>query len=590
MQFFYTINGWAGQNAFLDGAIRGFYVAAIPLLATILAALLVFRPRRLVADDAKIARIAVATISAVLICALLPALINWFSLAVLNAPVLSSRPYVTHWVNALVVEPNDNSFPCSETIMIGALSVAIWAVAPALAWPSFLYALLFCLARVFCGSNYVEDVLVGWLAGFAIGTFALSIWSVPLRRVRRFPWFRVLDTFFAIPRQQMFFSLFLLLTSTISFWVFGIYLSPSHYNAKIAAFEKERTNALLSGTAARNLNENTKNENAKIAERKTTTSDAPREGEGASSASSSESLIMTTAKEIPRPGKTNLGGNLPIQARQLLSALQNAQLAHSLVSVDVASLHGDLHRDNINEEHFAFVRFQVRGSGSAERKRVVQTAARIVRIAFAQNPKMQNVDVVGVVLNDPERDGTKYPVFSEGMIPVFTASVERSKLDSRTTLDILNANATATATRPNVARPIKNVPLLDDGSWLRTLSRLYFNERLLPAKPLSSPTSVLSTQTLPTATPLATPKIARPTPVSPIPTPTPTPIPMLPLATPKMTPPIIKPKSTPSPSPSRSVSRSQSSTRMRSSARPRRAYRSRFPRRRTSHRRLRRSD
>ncbi len=616
MQIFYTINDWAGQNALFDGAMRGFYIAAIPILATVLAALLVFRPARLVANDAKIRRIAVATIGALVLCALLPIVINWFSLTVLDAPILSSRPYVTHWVNALVVEPNDNSFPSPETAMIGALFVAIWAVAPNLAWPSFFYGLLFCFARVFCGSNYVEDVLVGWLCGVAMGLLALSMFGVSLRRVRRFPWFRVLDTVFARLQHQTRFAVFLLLSSVAAFWVFGLYLSPAHFNQKMGAFWSERTSALWSGTLHRGDNEYSNHgDNGKAS-----SSDAPREGEGVSSSGSgSESLITSVVKEVPRSGVVTLGGNLPIQAKQLQNALQSAHLAHSLVSIDVASLRGNEHQDKINEEHFAFVRFQVRASGNVERQRVTQTAARIVQIAFAQSPRMQNVDVVGVVLNDPARDGVKYPVFAEGMIPVFTASIQRSQL-------ILTG-----------AAAVFNAPTTDAGTWLRERSRLYFNERVLPAKLLAPPTSVFPItapqnvtpqrvapqRVTPTPTPKVIPPIATPQRV----TPTPQAVAPTPKVVPPITvPPIVKPspisKSTPKPTVTpivptnkiapksnglpkkfiaqprrvvrpRTVYKARSSTRLRRYTRPRRvyrAYRPRFYGHRRSYRRYRRYD
>jgi hypothetical protein len=93
---------------------------------------------------------------------------------------------------------------------------------------------------------------------------------------------------------------------------------------------------------------------------------------------------------------------------------------------------------------------------------VAQTARRIVQIAFARNSRLQNVDVVGVVLSDPGRDGVKYPVFNVGTVPIWTASVERESL-----------------TLANVPAWL-NLPNIDAGSWLRARSQIYINPRVLP--------------------------------------------------------------------------------------------------------------
>lgn len=469
MQFFYTINGWAGQNAFVDDAMRGFYVVAIPLLATLLAALLVFRPARWISEDVRAARIAMATLAAGAACLLGLSLLNWFCAHLLDTPILSSRPFVTHRVNALLVEPNDNSFPSPETALIGVLLLSVWAAAPALAWPSLGFALLFCFARVFCGSNYPLDVLAGLLGGIALNMLSLSLCGVALQRVRRLPWKHHLEPLFGRMRGQTAVSSALIVSSLLVLW-FGA-LDTAHTTKQLrawwsrenlssaqAANESPVTIKALTGMRARPIEYSKAGSVSSVS----SSSESPHEGEGAGSNGGENPLSAAPIKTIPRLGVTALGGNLPLQARQLLRALQNAHLAHSLVSVDVAALRGDEHHDEGNEAHFAAVRFQVRGQGPQERRRVAQTARRVVQIAFALNPRLQNVDVVGVVLSDPSRDGVKYPVFSVGLVPVWTASVERR--------NIVLPNGPAWL----------NVPNVDAGSWLRARSRIYINPRVLP--------------------------------------------------------------------------------------------------------------
>jgi hypothetical protein len=104
---------WLGRrNDFADATLRLFYVSAVPLLATALAALLIFLPRhpwrvtgRFSHREVPSGRILLATACAVAACALLMSAVNSGSLRFLNSEILSPRPFVTHRVNALVIEP-----------------------------------------------------------------------------------------------------------------------------------------------------------------------------------------------------------------------------------------------------------------------------------------------------------------------------------------------------------------------------------------------------------------------------------------------------------------------------------------------------
>jgi membrane-associated phospholipid phosphatase len=187
VRLFYLINGWAGRNDFADATLRLFYVSAVPLLATALAALLIFLPRhpwrvtgRFSHREVPSGRILLATACAVAACALLMSAINSGSLRFLNSEILSPRPFVTHRVNSLVIEPNDNSFPSPEVMLAAVLAVAIWAVYPRAAWVALSALLLFGFTRVFCGANYPVDVAVGAATGAALCALSLALWGVSL--------------------------------------------------------------------------------------------------------------------------------------------------------------------------------------------------------------------------------------------------------------------------------------------------------------------------------------------------------------------------------------------------------------------------
>jgi membrane-associated phospholipid phosphatase len=183
LQLFYLINGWAGRNDFADAALRLFYVSAVPLLATVLAALLILVPRQERTPSRWL--VALAAVLAISLCVLTRVAVESFTRQYLNTEILSPRPFVTHYATLLVVEPNDNSFPCPEVMLAATLAVLIWATFPAAGTVAILTALFFCFTRVFCGSNYVADVGVGAALGACWATLSLALCrisiQVPLR-------------------------------------------------------------------------------------------------------------------------------------------------------------------------------------------------------------------------------------------------------------------------------------------------------------------------------------------------------------------------------------------------------------------------
>jgi hypothetical protein len=214
-------------------------------------------------------------------------------------------------------------------------------------------------------------------------------------------------------------------------------------------------------------------------------------------------------RDMPPAGATTLGGYLPEEEKSLFAALRAIRLPHRLVSVDVAQI-----RVGTWSYRSAAVRFEVRRSGAGERQRVAETAGRIVRRAFHSNPRLQNVDVAAVALNDPQQTQSQRYVFAPGAVPIFTASVARRNLHVKGVRWV-------------------NVPSVDGGSWLRARSRLYINAQLLPpitagSSAPAAPTPVVPTpaagaQTKPTPPAIKVrPSLAVPPPVRPaLTTPTP---------------------------------------------------------------------
>lgn len=467
--------------------MRFFYVASVPLLATLWLATLFFRreqqtetsreaeaslsegyigsvPRTHRSQSSR-RTVVFATVLALVFAGATLWAFNFFVQNILQTPTLSPRPFVSHWVNILVFEPNDNSFPSPEAILLGVLWIATWATSCKWNILAFLIAFVGCFTRVFCGTHYVADVVVGLLWGASLCVLTMALCGVVLRLSPR-------------PFRQRAWRLrvqgaiaFGVVLTLILLGVFSIRDTP-----RLLAKWQQRGEQTASDTLRH------------IEYSNRSSSQENHEGEGAQSESaqsfSGENTQDERGKTIPLPGVISTGGYLPAEEARLLRALQNAKLAHSLVSVDVAAL-----RDKGFAMHCASVRFAIRHSSAWERRRVAQTAQRIVRIAFATDNILQSVDVVGVVLNNPTRDKVRYPIFTIGAIPVWTASVQRKDL-------VLE----------NVA-PWLNWPNADAGLWLRARSKIYINERVLPTKDaqnakvdnvfLLSPNQTSSTQNAP---------------------------------------------------------------------------------------------
>lgn len=433
MQLFYTINDLAGRSVWFDETLRFFYVGAVPLLATLLAALLIFAPRHMGAASRR--RIGFAAVIAIALCVLTVPALNAFTRAYLATDVLSPRPFVTHRVNLLVIEPNDNSFPCAEVMLCAALATLICAASPRWGIVAWLLTIAFGFVRVFCGSNFAADVGAGWILGGAWAGLSLASCRASLhcglRDGRRMVW---------RPRfQGAFAGITLIAVIAMTLFVFS---DTPRFGPKIRGwFNVPRatasTDALLSEQ-----------------ERGSSTL-ASHEGEGMPSPIFGSSPADTSRDQHRRD-------YIPKGEALLRNMWLPHRLPHRILTVDVAQV-----RAGKSAYRSATVRFIVENRGAAERRRVLQTATLMARTAFHADAQLQNIDLVGVSLNAQAQDYAPRPTTVPGPLPVFSASVARRDISGRRRVP-----AALDTSNPGAGEP--------DAAWLRARSLLYFNQRVLP--------------------------------------------------------------------------------------------------------------
>lgn len=435
MQLFSTINDLAGRSVWLDETLRFFYVGAVPLLATLLAALLIFAPRHMGAASRR--RIGFAAGVAIALCVLTVPALNAFTRACLETDVLSPRPFVTHRVNLLVIEPNDNSFPCAEVMLAAALATLISAASPRWGIGAWLWTIGFGFARVFCGSNFAGDIGAGWVLGGAWAGLSLASCRASLhfglRDGRRVVWH---------PRfQGAFAGITLIAVTAMTLFAFS---DTPRFGPKIRGwFNVPRA------TASTDV--------LPTAHERASSTLASHEGEGMPSPIFGASSPADTSRDQHRSDYIPKGETL------LRNMWLPLHLPHRILTVDVAQV-----RAGNSAYRSATVRFIVDKRGAEERRRVLQTATSMARAAFHADAQLQNIDLVGVSLNAQPDDYAPRPTTVPGPLPVFSASVARRDIEGTRRLPKPLA-----VSNPGAGEP--------DAAWLRARSLLYLNQRVLPA-------------------------------------------------------------------------------------------------------------
>ena len=478
MQLFLFLNDLAGRWPLLDGAARFFYVGALPALGTLLLAQLLLFPR----PEAGMSRSKLAL--AVVLALGLSSLLVWgFDLVAgwLHLGNLSPRPWMTRRVNWLVVEPQDDSFPCVEVALAAAVACA--SLRLHLRWGILSCALvaLLSLTRMFCGNNYFADVLVG--AALGASSFVLC-WHLCQRHM-------------ALGRRAREFSLCAspLAVTLAGCYLFGL-LSP-RFQGKLGI---ERPAVAASASPVT------------VGAASAAASVTQGEGEGmAPDEGKAEELALAKRSALFLPQlEAFLRGKLTPLARPF-----------RLLDVEAAPV-----KAGTTSYRCAAIRFEVPAEQANTRRLVADRAARLVRTAFALDSRLQNVDIIAVARDEGRGLDNSLMNFAGDEVPVFTASIQRKNLIVA-----------------NPALAWLNAPGVDGGSWLRARSRIYINARALPDSPqstrapsvatvgtpwpgaTSSATLAPSTTPAPSLTPTLTPlPTSSKTPRQSDPTPTPRPV------------------------------------------------------------------
>ena len=466
VQLFLTLNDFAGRNPFLDAFMRGVYVATIPLLAVVLLGLLILAPRGTNAPSrGKLAwAIALALGSA--------ALLTWgveILAQSLDLGTISPRPFMTRWVNLLIVEPQDNSFPCVEVMVAVILSVGIWAANRRWGVFAALATLMLMAARLFCGSNYGADVGVAAALGLGLMWLCMALCHAVGHRKARgsFGWA----------------GAFVLGATTLA--TFIVMTQMPRFAGKLQLPWGLMAPATVKGKGATRAARNTL-----------------QEGEGVATMDGDDHATIVADEYAGEAESQALSKRatlfLPKTEAELRRQLAPKALPFVLLDVEVAPV---TFKDG--SYRAAALRFEIDPAIPNVRALVAQRAAALVKGAFAADAKLDNVDITGVVTGDAAQTDDSLMNFAGDEVPVFTASVQRRNLIVKT--------------------PIwANDPTLEGGLWLRTRSRLWIDDKMLPRvpdspQPMATPTPNPTIAPTPGALSNATPKPTSQLPVTIVP-------------------------------------------------------------------------
>ena len=450
MQIFLFLNDLAGRWPLLDSVARLFYIGALPALGTLLLAQLLLFPRTPTGYSRS--KILLALASALV----LGALVTWgFDLiaAWLHLGNLSPRPWMTRRVNWLVVEPQDNSFPCIELLFASTVAAASWHLNRRFGTASWAIVALFALIRMFCGNNYFADVFVGFALG--LGSFLLCLAACE----RHQP----LNT----RARQLSLNASPLLITLVGCYFFALF-SP-RFSSKLGLGR--------AATAAPSP--------IKLGATSTASTLTQGEGEGLD-------IGEGEAEELALAKRSALF--LPEVEKFLTGKLTPLAKPYKLLDVEVAPV-----KAGTTSYRCAAVRFEVPLRQSQERRLVAERAARLVRSAFYFDSQLQNVDIVAVARDEGHNLDQSQMVFVGDEVPVFTASIQRK-------------NLLAASPTPQPTGTPTPAPTVEALSWLRARSLVYINERVLPYEPAPTPIPTPLSTPQPSLTsspsPLASPTIA----------------------------------------------------------------------------------
>ncbi len=149
-----SVNSLAGGNSSLDTAMRWTALFAAPALV---AALVV---KAWCADTWRARQAAWA-------CSIGGALAVGAAIEIQQV-FLRPRPFVYMPVHLLLCYPNDVSFPSLDMAAAGAAALGLFLAGGKARWLALLALLVAGFARMYCGIEYLSDIVAGWLLGMAL--------------------------------------------------------------------------------------------------------------------------------------------------------------------------------------------------------------------------------------------------------------------------------------------------------------------------------------------------------------------------------------------------------------------------------------
>lgn len=378
MQLFLFLNDLAGRWPLLDEVARFFYIGALPALGTLLLAQLLVLPRP--ASGTSRSKVALALV----LSFVLGMLLVWgFDIVAgwLHLGNLSPRPWMTRRVNWLVVEPQDDSFPCAEVLLAAAVACASWKLNSRWGIVSWVVVVLLSLTRLFCGNNYFADVLVGMALGAS--SFVLC-WQL----CQRYLPFGQRAREFCLSASPLAFVL-------MACYMFGLF-SP-RFASKLDFVHPAAaatSPAIGAHTSTANIDQG--------------------EGEGmAPDEDRAEELALAKRSALFLPQvEAFLRGKLSPLARPF-----------TLLDVEVAPV-----KAGTTSYRCAAIRFEVPAEQPNLRPLVADRAAHMVQTAFALDSHLENVDVVVVARDQGRNLDNSMMTFAGDEVPVFTASIQRKNL------------------------------------------------------------------------------------------------------------------------------------------------------------------
>ncbi len=172
------LNEWAGQSEPADLFLKYGATLGLPLIAVVSLGVLLLLPESKSARRWSLVAALFVAIGAV-IAAVMG--VNFLAWKLLNTLILRPRPYIASFVNLLLTEQGDNSFPSGETALCFACAMTVFLRSRKAGTGLLLASAVVGAARMFCGVNYPTDVVAGGVLGVCLSLICCALCGQTLR-------------------------------------------------------------------------------------------------------------------------------------------------------------------------------------------------------------------------------------------------------------------------------------------------------------------------------------------------------------------------------------------------------------------------